>query len=118
VALHGCTRCVLALAARAGPAVGGAIRPACMRATSARPCVPPHAGNVARFINHSCEPNLLVQPVLRPGDSGLRYCVGLFAARDIPRGTELCYDYNYKLNATGKVMACHCGAKKCRGRLL
>lgn len=131
-------------------------------AACALPSVLP-AGNLARFINHSCEPNLLVQPVLRAGDSGLRYCVGLFAARwaaegppqparalrcharhkegqglplrtysqppthavpacpshrDIPCGTELCYDYNYKLNATGKVMACHCGAEKCRGRLL
>jgi hypothetical protein len=38
------------------------------------------AGNLARFINHSCEPNLIVQPVLRKGDSGMRYCVAIFAA--------------------------------------
>lgn len=42
----------------------------------------PLAGNVARYINHSCAPNLLVQPVLRgPGDSGLKYGVALVALR-------------------------------------
>jgi SET domain-containing protein len=32
---------------------------------------------VARFLNHSCKPNLMSQPVLRQGDSGLRYCIAL-----------------------------------------
>lgn len=39
-----------------------------------------HAGNVARFINHSCEPNLTTQPVLLEGDSGLCYTMVLVAA--------------------------------------
>lgn len=76
-------------------------------------------GNLARFINHSCEPNLVLNPVLRPGDSGMRYCVAIFAGRDIPRGTELCYDYGYKVGSVaGKEIPCGCGAKKCKGRLL
>jgi len=42
--------------------------------------MPPRAGNVARFINHSCNPNVIIQPVLRPGDSGLLYATTLIAA--------------------------------------
>lgn len=48
-------------------------------ASPPRRCYP--VGNVARFINHSCAPNLLVQPVLRPGDSGLKYGVALVAQK-------------------------------------
>ena len=44
------------------------------------PPPPPAAGNVARYINHSCDPNLLVHPVLRPGDSGLRYGIAMVAS--------------------------------------
>lgn len=43
-----------------------------------RPC-PPRTGNLARFLNHSCSPNLMKQPVLVPGDSGLRYRMCFFA---------------------------------------
>ncbi len=38
-----------------------------------------HAGNVARFINHSCDPNLLVQVVFTQGCSSLKYRVALVA---------------------------------------
>lgn len=37
------------------------------------------AGNLGRFLNHSCSPNLMKQPVLIPGDSGLRYRMCFFA---------------------------------------
>lgn len=40
----------------------------------------PAPGNLARFINHSCDPNLCTQTVLREGDSALRYTVAIFAA--------------------------------------
>lgn len=40
----------------------------------------PHpTGNLARFLNHSCNPNLMQQPVLIPGDSALRYRMCFFA---------------------------------------
>lgn len=52
----------------------------CAESLSWLPCHPA-AGNLARFINHSCEPNLVLNPVLRPGDSGMRYCVAIFAGR-------------------------------------
>ena len=54
-----------------------------------------YVGNVGRFINHSCEPNLFVQPV-RVENSVPR--VALFAARDIPVYTELTYDYSGGVN--------------------
>ena len=51
------------------------------------------AGNVARFINHSCSGNLTVQTVFTEGCSALRYRVALFSTEFIPRASELTYDY-------------------------
>ncbi|KAL4458599.1 hypothetical protein ABPG75_013464 [Micractinium tetrahymenae] len=76
-------------------------------------------GNIARYINHSCKPNLVVQPVLRPGDSGLKYGVTLVAQRLIEAGEELTYSYGYKVGSVpDKEIPCYCGAKGCKGRLL
>ncbi|XP_019442833.1 PREDICTED: histone-lysine N-methyltransferase, H3 lysine-9 specific SUVH4-like isoform X1 [Lupinus angustifolius] len=80
-------------------------------------------GNVARFINHSCEPNLFVQCVLS-GHHDIRLArVVLFAAADIGPYQELTYDYGYQLDsvigADGNIiqMSCHCGEPNCRKRL-
>ncbi|XP_065850521.1 histone-lysine N-methyltransferase, H3 lysine-9 specific SUVH4-like [Euphorbia lathyris] len=80
-------------------------------------------GNIARFINHSCEPNLFVQCVLSSHrDLGLAR-VMLFAADNIPPLQELTYDYGYILNSVhgsdGKIkeMTCFCGAANCKKRL-
>jgi hypothetical protein len=43
-------------------------------------------GNVARFINHSCEPNCYTQII---GDT-----IWIRAARNIRKGEELTYDYS------------------------
>ena len=51
------------------------------------------AGNVARFINHSCSGNLTVQTVFTEGCSALRYRVALFSTEFIPKASELTYDY-------------------------
>lgn len=73
-------------------------------------------GNVARFINHSCSPNLVnYQVLVESMDCQLAH-IGLYATRDIEAGEELAYDYRYKL-LPGKGCTCHCGAKACRGRL-
>ncbi|KAF9606707.1 hypothetical protein IFM89_027751 [Coptis chinensis] len=80
-------------------------------------------GGVARFINHSCEPNLFVQCVLSSHRDIKLARVMLFAADNIPPLQELTYDYGYALDSvTGpdgmiKVLPCHCGAKDCRKRL-
>ncbi|CAI7836105.1 unnamed protein product [Closterium sp. NIES-53] len=80
-------------------------------------------GNVARFINHSCSPNLFYQSALwdhkRPELSHLL----LVASENIPPLTELTYDYNYEVgsvmdeNGEVKQLNCCCGAVDCRGRL-
>ncbi|KAJ7542310.1 hypothetical protein O6H91_10G100800 [Diphasiastrum complanatum] len=73
-------------------------------------------GNVSRFINHSCAPNLInYQVLVESMDCQLAH-IGLYASRDIAVGEELAYDYRYKL-LPGKGFPCHCGAGSCRGRL-
>lgn len=47
-------------------------------------------GNIGRYLNHSCEPNLILVPVRINRPVPL---VVLFALRDILPGEELCYDY-------------------------
>lgn len=80
-------------------------------------------GNLARFINHSCEPNLFVQCVLSAHHDIRLARVMLFAADNIPPLQELTYDYGYALDSVmgpdGKVkqMLCYCGAQGCRKRL-
>uniref|UniRef100_A0A1J3H5M1 Histone-lysine N-methyltransferase, H3 lysine-9 specific SUVH4 n=1 Tax=Noccaea caerulescens TaxID=107243 RepID=A0A1J3H5M1_NOCCA len=80
-------------------------------------------GNFARFINHSCEPNLFVQCVLSSHQDLRLARVVLFAADNIPPLQELTYDYGYTLDSVhgpdGKVkkLTCYCGAVGCRKRL-
>ena len=71
-------------------------------------------GNVARFINHSCEPNCEALEV----DGH----IWIEAARPIAAGEELTYDYCYEW-ADGDVAAasfyrCCCGAPSCRNTIL
>ncbi|KAK2413993.1 histone-lysine N-methyltransferase, H3 lysine-9 specific SUVH6 [Trifolium repens] len=80
-------------------------------------------GNVSRFINHGCAPNLFVQCVLSNHLDVKLARVVLFAAKDIPPYQELTYDYGYRLDSVVgpdgniKQLQCHCGAKECRKRL-
>uniref|UniRef100_A0A8I3NMR0 Histone-lysine N-methyltransferase SETMAR n=2 Tax=Canis lupus familiaris TaxID=9615 RepID=A0A8I3NMR0_CANLF len=79
-------------------------------------------GNIGRFLNHSCEPNLLMIPVRI--DSMVPK-LALFAAKDILPEEELSYDYSGRfLNLMdsedkerldhGKIRkCCYCGAKSC-----
>ena len=71
-----------------------------------------YKANKARFINHSCDPNLETQvwAVNR------KTCIGLFAIKDISAGTELTFDYH--LDCFGDVKSkCYCGASTCVGFL-
>ncbi|KAF8101695.1 hypothetical protein N665_0201s0019 [Sinapis alba] len=80
-------------------------------------------GNVGRFINHSCSPNLYAQDVLYHHEDMRIPHVMLFAKDNIPPLKELTYYYNYKigqvLDADGNVKKknCYCGSAKCSGRL-
>ncbi|XP_010250432.1 PREDICTED: histone-lysine N-methyltransferase ASHH1 isoform X1 [Nelumbo nucifera] len=69
-------------------------------------------GSLARFINHSCQPNCETRKWTVLGE--LR--VGIFAKQDIPAGTELAYDYNFEWYGGAKVR-CLCGAACCSGFL-
>ncbi|XP_068203468.1 histone-lysine N-methyltransferase eggless-like isoform X1 [Palaemon carinicauda] len=76
-------------------------------------------GNIGRYLNHSCEPNVFVQNVF-VDTHDLRFpWVAFFAIHNIRAGTELTWDYNYEVDSVpDKIKYCYCGAKKCRGRLL
>jgi uncharacterized protein len=72
-------------------------------------------GNIARWINHSCDPNCEV--VL---DDGRLF---IEALRDILPGEELAYDYNFILPvrhtpAMKRRFPCDCGAPTCRRTML
>jgi SET domain-containing protein len=72
-------------------------------------------GNAARYVNHSCDPN--VEPI-RFGDR-----MWLVSIRDIRAGEELAYDYAIELDEhhTPAVKArfpCRCGSRRCRGSIL
>jgi hypothetical protein len=74
-----------------------------------------HTGNSAKWINHSCEPNLEAE------QDGYR--IFLNALRDIDVGEELSYDYGLvidirKTARVKKDFACWCGATGCRGTML
>ncbi|RID64576.1 hypothetical protein BRARA_E03501 [Brassica rapa] len=77
-------------------------------------------GNVARFINHSCDGGNLSTVLLRSSGALLpRLC--FFAARDIAAGEELSFSYgDVRLTpgeSTEKKLNCSCGSSCCFGTL-
>ncbi|CAO2210854.1 unnamed protein product [Urochloa humidicola] len=80
-------------------------------------------GNIGRFINHSCSPNLYAQNVLWDHDDKRMPHIMFFAAETIPPLQELTYDYNYEIdhvqdaNGRTKIKVCQCGSPQCSGRL-
>ncbi|XP_073301628.1 uncharacterized protein [Primulina huaijiensis] len=80
-------------------------------------------GNVGRFVNHSCSPNLYAQNVIYDHDDKRMPHVMLFAAENIPPLQELTYHYNYTVdqvrdsNGNIKIKKCYCGSAECTGRM-
>lgn len=80
-------------------------------------------GNVGRFINHSCSPNLFPQSLLFDHDNKRMPHIMLFAMEDIPPLNELTYDYNYEkggvcdANGNIKIKHCYCDSSDCLGRM-
>ena len=71
-------------------------------------------GNVARFINASCDPNCYTKIINSDG----RQRIVIYAKRDIRVGEELSYDYKFALEYNkARRIPCHCGAVECRGYL-
>jgi SET domain-containing protein len=65
--------------------------------------------NLARYINHSCEPNCEVENTGRT--------IWIVAARNIQEGEELTYDYGYGAD-NYETQPCNCGAKNCCGYIV
>ncbi|GFE55508.1 SET domain-containing protein protein [Babesia ovis] len=65
-------------------------------------------GNIARFLNHSCDPNVEVITVWRGDDFP---CIAVYAIRDIGAGEALTYCYGSQY----KSIPCLCGTEKCKG---
>merc|ERR1712083_704100 len=76
-------------------------------------------GNIGRYLNHSCDPNVFVQNVFVDSHD-LRFpTIAFFTLKYVPAGVELCWNYNYVVDSVeGKQINCNCGAKNCKGRLL
>jgi len=73
---------------------------------------PTYSGNVARFINHSCDPNCETRKwtVLN------EICVGIFAIKEIQENEEITFDYQFDFFKT-QFCRCYCGTSKCLGYL-
>jgi [histone H3]-lysine9 N-dimethyltransferase len=76
-------------------------------------------GNVSRFINHSCDPNLLWQLVLHGHGDAQSIHIMFFAVKHIPPMTELTYDYNgnakERRGREAGAKKCLCSSVNCRG---
>ncbi|XP_008556889.1 histone-lysine N-methyltransferase SETDB1 [Microplitis demolitor] len=76
-------------------------------------------GNIGRYLNHSCDPNVFVQNVFVDTHDVRFPWVAFFALNFIRAGQELTWNYSYDVGSIpGKVIICKCGASNCRGRLL
>jgi histone-lysine N-methyltransferase SETMAR len=94
-------------------------------------CIDPtDKGNVGRYLNHSCDPNLAIV-LVRAGSFVPR--AAFFCTRPVPRGEELTFFYGdsasthasskptspeelQKSNAASRRI-CRCGTKRCMGFL-
>ncbi|KAJ0256023.1 SET domain-containing protein [Hirschfeldia incana] len=82
-------------------------------------------GNVSRFMNHSCSPNVMWQPIEFEDSRQPCVRIAFFAMKHIPPLTELRYDYGMsrkieEVGEDGKTIfkgkkICHCGSVKCQG---
>lgn len=82
-------------------------------------------GNVARWINTSCEPNAIayIHSENKKNPDPKKDRVIIEALRAIKPGEEITYDYGFEFEVpyTAKLLktwACRCGSKKCRGTML
>lgn len=70
-------------------------------------------GSIARFVNHSCDPNCRMEKWIVGGKPRM----ALFASKAIMTGDELTYDYNFDPFSQKNVQECRCGSDNCRGVL-
>uniref|UniRef100_A0A8B9HTG9 Euchromatic histone-lysine N-methyltransferase 1b n=1 Tax=Astyanax mexicanus TaxID=7994 RepID=A0A8B9HTG9_ASTMX len=72
-------------------------------------------GNISRFINHHCEPNLFPCRVFT-SHQDLRFPhIAFFASKSISSGDELGFDYgDHFWDVKGKLFSCQCGSSQCK----
>ncbi|TSK72083.1 Histone-lysine N-methyltransferase EHMT1 [Bagarius yarrelli] len=72
-------------------------------------------GNISRFINHHCEPNLFPCRVFT-SHQDLRFPhIAFFASKNISAGDELGFDYgDHFWDVKGKLFSCQCGSSQCK----
>uniref|UniRef100_A0A8C8SKA4 Histone-lysine N-methyltransferase SETDB2 n=1 Tax=Pelusios castaneus TaxID=367368 RepID=A0A8C8SKA4_9SAUR len=76
-------------------------------------------GNVGRFLNHSCCPNLFVQSIFVETHNRNFPWVAFFTNRHVKAGTELTWDYGYEAGSMPETeIPCQCGVQKCRKKIL
>ncbi|CAH1430088.1 unnamed protein product [Lactuca virosa] len=68
-------------------------------------------GGIARFINHSCEPNCYTKVISVDGQKK----IFIYAKRPIVTGEEITYNYKFPLEE--KKIPCNCGSRRCRGSM-
>lgn len=70
-----------------------------------------HCGNLARFINHSCNPNCYAKIITIESQKK----IVIYSKRDIKVDEEITYDYKFPLEE--EKIACLCGDVQCKGFL-
>ncbi|KAI3653157.1 hypothetical protein MP228_002582 [Amoeboaphelidium protococcarum] len=68
-------------------------------------------GNLARFINHCCDPNCIAKIISINGEKK----IVIYAKEDIEVGQEITYDYKFPVE--DDKIPCLCGSPNCRGTL-
>ena len=73
-------------------------------------------GSLARFVNHSCEPNCYAE-IKQTSESSARHII-IIAKRPIQTDEEITYDYKFDRDEDeSKRIPCRCGAVRCFGFL-
>lgn len=67
-------------------------------------------GGIARFVNHSCQPNCVAKVITVRGEKKVVF----LAERDIYPGEEITYDYHFNNEDEGKKILCSCNSNNCR----
>ena len=71
---------------------------------------PSRRGSIARFMNHSCEPNSTMEIWTVKGE--LRACV--YTKKAVGANDELTFDYGWEPMARKPLTKCLCGTPSCR----
>lgn len=70
-----------------------------------------HVGGLARFANHSCSPNCIIEKWQVGGET----CCGIVAKQDILQGEEITFNYGKAFVRTMRQVECLCASANCTG---